>query len=156
MKSYIKISFCTAFILLCWESSGQENVQSDSKENIHPNHISLDSFPTNMPINFLEGWGGMTIAVNEMPAGTDLGPLLKGLKNDSCQVPHWGYVIKGTIRLKYDDGKEEVLRAEDIFYMRPGHIAYIEEDAKMMDFSPQEEFKALVKTIEKNISELPK
>lgn len=37
----------------------------------------------------LTGYGGMTVAFNEKPAGTDMAPLLQGLKNNSCQCPHW-------------------------------------------------------------------
>jgi len=39
----------------------------------------------------LPGYGGMTIAFNEVPAGTDLTPLLEGLDNNSRHRPHWGY-----------------------------------------------------------------
>ena len=28
----------------------------------------------------------------KMDAGTDIAPLLQGLKNDHCQAPHWGYL----------------------------------------------------------------
>ena len=34
-----------------------------------------------------------------VPAGTDFGPLLKGLPNDRCPCPHWGYVLKGRLRV---------------------------------------------------------
>jgi hypothetical protein len=43
----------------------------------------------------LSGCGGMTVAFNEIPAGTDFSPLLQGLKNNSCQCPHWGYIVEG-------------------------------------------------------------
>ena len=43
----------------------------------------------------IHGWGGMTVDMNAAPAGTDFTPLLEGLENDHCQVPHWGYVIEG-------------------------------------------------------------
>jgi hypothetical protein len=119
-------------------------------------HISIDSFPTNMMVNHLEDWGGMTVAVNSLPNGTDFAPLLTGLKNNSCQVPHWGYIIKGVVRLQYDNGKEVVLKAGDLFYMSPGHKAKVEEDLKMLDFSPQEEFKELVVHLEKKAAELKK
>ncbi len=42
----------------------------------------------------LPGYGGMTVAYNEIPAGTDFSPLLQGLKNNSCHCPHWGYVVE--------------------------------------------------------------
>ncbi|MEO5601979.1 MAG: hypothetical protein ABIR06_13750 [Cyclobacteriaceae bacterium] len=66
-------------------------------------------------INHINGWGDMSVAVNSFPAGTDLAPLLIGLKNNSCQVPHWGYLLKGAVRLIYDDGTEVLLKEGDIF-----------------------------------------
>ncbi len=57
-------------------------------------HISKDNFPKGNIINMVNGWGGMTVAINEPMAGTDFTPILKGLKDDLCQVPHWGYLEK--------------------------------------------------------------
>ncbi len=57
------------------------------------------------------GYGGMTIGYSEIPAGTDLKPLLQGLENDSCHCPHWGYMLEGTIRMMYDDGSDEAHQA---------------------------------------------
>jgi len=47
--------------------------------------------------------------------------LLKGLPDDRCQCPHWGYVVKGTFTVRFAD-REEVYEAGDAFYMPPGHI----------------------------------
>jgi hypothetical protein len=44
-----------------------------------------------------------------MPASTDATPLLKGLPDHRCPAPHWGYVIKGQVRVIYAD-HQEVLR----------------------------------------------
>ena len=54
----------------------------------------------------LPGLGGMTVAFNEIPAGTDFSSMLQGLKNNSCHCPHWGYVVGGSLLVKYDDGTE--------------------------------------------------
>ena len=43
-------------------------------------------------------WGTMRVALVSVPAGTDFGPLLKGLPNDRCQSSHWGYVIEQLIK----------------------------------------------------------
>ena len=101
----------------------------------------------------LSGWGGMTVAFNEMPAGTDVSPLLQGLKNNSCQCPHWGYVLEGEILMKYDDGQEESLHAGDVFYMQPGHTAIVQKDVKLIDFSPEQEFKEVMDHIAKKMAE---
>ncbi|MEO8111424.1 MAG: cupin domain-containing protein [Ginsengibacter sp.] len=101
----------------------------------------------------LPGWGGMTVAFNEMPAGTDLAPLLQGLKNNSCQCPHWGYILEGEMLVKYDDGTEEKLQAGDVFYMQPGHIPIVVKDVKLVDFSPERELKEVMDHAAKKMAE---
>ena len=158
MKKYILILSLCVFVLSPFLGFTQQKKNSGKPKSwpIEEKHISMDSFPTNMMVNHLEGWGGMTVAVNSMPAGADIAPLLMGLKNNSCQVPHCGYIIKGSLRLQYDDGKEVVLKAGDLFYMSPGHKAKAEEDLKLLDFSPQDEFKELLVHLEKKIAEQKK
>ena len=101
----------------------------------------------------LPGWGGMTVAFNEIPAGTDMSPLLKGLKNDSCQCPHWGYILEGELLMKYDDETEERLSAGDVFYMQPGHTAIANQDTKLIDFSPETELKEVMDHVAKKMAE---
>ena len=155
MKPTAMIWLLAAFLFISFNSDAQttreKTTATKSGEN-KEQHISLDNFPKTMVINHLDGWGGMTIAVNELPAGTDFTPLLQGLKNNSCQVPHWGYILKGKIRLKYDDGTEVVLKAGDLFYMSPGHKAKVEEDLKLIDFSPEKEMNELIKHVEQKIA----
>ncbi len=102
------------------------------------------------------GWGGMAVAFNEMPAGTDIAPLLQGLKNNSCQCPHWGYILEGDILIRYDDGQEENLRSGDVFYMQPGHTAIVINDVKLIDFSPEKELKEVMDHIAKKMAEFSK
>ena len=101
----------------------------------------------------LPGWGGMTVAFNEIPAGTDMSPLLKGLRNDSCQCPHWGYIVEGELLLKYDDGSEERLTTGDVFYMQPGHTAIANKDTKLIDFSPEKELEEVMGHIARKMQE---
>ena len=153
MKSNL---FLVALLLALLSYSSVLGQQKKSGKGSLPKqqHIAIDSFPSNHLINFIPGWGNMAVAVNAMPAGTDLGPLLVGLKNNSCQVPHWGYIIKGSMRLKYDSGEEVFLKAGDLFYMAPGHTGKVEEDLKLLDFSPQEDFAKLVSHLEKKVAEM--
>jgi len=83
--------------------------------------------------------GGMNCAYAEFGAGIDLAPLLRGLPDDMCPCPHWGYVTKGSIRVRYVDGAEEVLRAGDVFYLPAGHSVLFEEDSAFVEFSPERE-----------------
>ncbi len=124
--------------------------QSDVK------HIAIDDFPKDMVINNISGWGNMTVAVNEMPAGTDFDILLEGLKDNMCPSPHWGYIIKGVLKMKYADGTEQILKEGDLFYMPPGHSGVVVEDLKMMDFSPSKPMAKVVSHIEYKVAEMSK
>ena len=104
----------------------------------------------------IPGYGGMTVGYSEMPAGTDMTPLLQGLENDSCHCPHWGYMIEGAIRMKYDDGTEEVINTGDVFYLQPGHTAIVEKDMKFLDFSPEKEINEVMEHIGKKMAEMSK
>jgi hypothetical protein len=96
-------------------------------------------------------WGGFRALINWLPAGTDLSPLLKGLPNDLCPCPHWGYMIKGRIRITYAD-REEILQAGDLFYLPPGHTPLVEEDCEFVEFSRPEEYQPVVEHVERAIA----
>lgn len=86
-------------------------------------------------------------------AQTRLFSFVARLQNDSCHCPHWGYVVEGALRVKYDDGKEEVLNAGDAFYLPAGHTAVVEKDLKFLEFSPEKEFKEVMDHIAKKVAE---
>jgi hypothetical protein len=80
-------------------------------------------------------WDGMRLVILKVPAGTDFGPLLKGLPDDRCPSPHWGYVLKGRLRID-QGGAEEVIQAGDTFYLPAGHTGVAEEDFECVELSP--------------------
>jgi hypothetical protein len=80
-------------------------------------------------------WGEMRVALVSVPAGTDFSPLLKGLPNDRCQGPHWGYVLKGRLRIQYAQG-EEVISGGDFYYLPPDHTGIAEEDTDFLEVVP--------------------
>jgi hypothetical protein len=47
---------------------------------------------------------------------------------DSCQVPHVGYVLSGSMTVRMDDGDEHTYRPGEAFNMPPGHDAWTEGD----------------------------
>lgn len=85
------------------------------------------------------GFGMMSGEYFSLGAGTDIAPLLQGLKGDMCQSPHWGYVIQGELTVSYADGTDEVIRGGDLFYWPPGHSVKVGADAEVILFSPQHE-----------------
>ncbi len=117
-------------------------------------HVHLDDFPSDQVLPVINGWGGMAVDINKAKAGTDFTPLLMGLENDHCQVPHWGYVIEGSIKIMYEDGSKEVFSKGEAFFMRPGHTAVVIEDLFLVSFSPEKAMDELIKHIETRVDEL--
>ena len=95
-------------------------------------------------------WGGMAVGVVEVRQNLDAAPLLKGLPDDRCQLPHWGYVIKGRFRCKFAD-HEEVYNAGDVYFIPPGHTPVLEEGLVYVEFSPAEEVAKQSEVIGRNL-----
>ena len=69
-------------------------------------------------------------------------PLMKGLPDDMCQCPHWGYVLRGKVVFRYADHDEEYEEG-DAFYTPPGHIPVKHEPgSEVLMFSPADELQA--------------
>ncbi|MCU1659078.1 MAG: hypothetical protein JWO57_3734 [Pseudonocardiales bacterium] len=58
---------------------------------------------------------------------------------DTCQTRHLGYLIRGTMQVRMDDGTEMTMRAGDLFDLPAGHDAWVvgDEPAEMVDYSPE-------------------
>ena len=80
----------------------------------------------------------------------DSTPLLKGLPNDQCHCPHWGYVLKGRVTFTVD-GRDEVLEPGDAFYVPPGHLQRAEAGTEYLQFSPAKEMAEVEQQIMKNM-----
>lgn len=95
-------------------------------------------------------WGGQTIEFGRFRETIDPAPLFKGLPDDRCQCPHWGYVIKGRLRFRYG-AHEEVYEAGDAYYAPPGHLAVLEEGVEYVEFSPSHELAKTMEVVERNM-----
>jgi hypothetical protein len=106
-----------------------------------PVKINIPGAVARQQIDFgdAKGYGKMAGEYFSLGAGTDIAPLLKGLKNDLCQSPHWGYLIEGEITVTYQNGSEEVVTTGDLFYWPPGHTVRVGKNAEVILFSPQHE-----------------
>lgn len=87
--------------------------------------------------------GDMTVAFAKFPKGTDMAPAVKGLPDDLCQCPHWGYLFKGRLKMQTKHG-DEIYEAGQAFYWAPGHAPEALEDCEYMDFSPTKEFNEVI------------
>src|SRR5215468_6611171 len=50
---------------------------------------------------------GYRIGFTTFHADVDGTPLMKGLLDDMCQCPHWGYVLRGKVAFRFADHDEE-------------------------------------------------
>ena len=63
--------------------------------------------------------GGYTVAFEKYTADADLSEFFKGLPDDQCQAPHWGYVLAGKVTFKTSSG-EETFETGDAYYVPAG------------------------------------
>ena len=90
------------------------------------------------------GYGPISGEYFSLGAGTDIAPLLQGLKDDLCQSPHWGYLLQGDLVVTFADGTNENVLAGDLFYWPPGHTVRVTEDAEVILFSPEREHSEVI------------
>ena len=96
---------------------------------------------------------GYAINFTTFRATVDGAPLLKGLPNDQCHCPHWGYVTRGEVSFVFD-GIEEIYKAGDAFYVPPGHTPAATADSEMVLFSPAKELAETQAVMERNMKVL--
>lgn len=93
--------------------------------------------------------GGYTVGFETFTEELDLTPRLKGLPDDRCQSPHWGYVVRGKLTYKIRD-REEVIEGGEAFYVPPGHTLIADAGTEFVFFSPTTEWQQTVERIAKN------
>ncbi len=96
--------------------------------------------------------GDWRVAFESMPASfpPDASPF-KGLPDDRCQCRHLGYVVKGSFRVTYLDGREEIVRAGEAYVLDPGHFVQTIEPTEVVEFSPREEHDRTMAAVAQNI-----
>lgn len=75
--------------------------------------------------------GGYTVALERYSAEADLAELFKGLPDDRCQAPHWGYVLTGKV----------TFRTAPVLYA----------GAEVVEFSPTDELQRTFDVVTKNM-----
>lgn len=130
------------------ERSGYE-AQEKQRQTARAEKMALKDFPTTMAFNHIPHWGGMTVAVNTFPTGMDFDPVLKGLPNDRCAAPHWGYLFKGEMELTHADGSRQTLKEGDLYYMPAGHTGKVIREAQLLEFGPDAPMHQVASHVEK-------
>jgi hypothetical protein len=79
--------------------------------------------------------GGYSVCFESHGADADLAGLFRGLPDDRCQLPRWGYVLRGRVGFRFSD-REETYEAGDAYYVPPGHTPVHHAGAEIVEFSP--------------------
>jgi hypothetical protein len=101
-----------------------------------------------------EELGGYTVGFETFRDDADATPLFKGLPDDRCQSPHWGYIAKGRVTFRFAD-RDEVYEAGDAYYAPPGHIPVIESGTEIIEFSPTGEYEHTMQVVAQNLAAMP-
>jgi hypothetical protein len=93
--------------------------------------------------------GGYSVCFERHTADADLAALFRGLPDDRCQLPRWGYVLKGMITFRFA-AREETYVAGDAYYVPPGHTPIHYAGAEVVEFSPTDELGATIGVVMEN------
>jgi hypothetical protein len=93
---------------------------------------------------------GYTIGFERYTDHADLTPFFKGLLDDRCQSPHWGYVVKGKLVYHTAGGDIEVTDGQ-AYYVGPGHTPEIYPDTEIVEFSPTAQLQQTMEVVTKNM-----
>jgi hypothetical protein len=95
--------------------------------------------------------GGYTVGFETFREDADAAPIFRGLPDDRCQCPHWGYVIAGRLTLRYAD-HDEVYQAGDAYVAPPGHLPLVTAGTEVVEFSPTEELARTMEVAARNMA----
>jgi mannose-6-phosphate isomerase-like protein (cupin superfamily) len=96
---------------------------------------------------------GYTVNFVSIRQDHDLAPMLSGLPGGRCPCPHWGYVLKGRMTVRYAD-HEEVCETGDAFYMPPGHTPAAEAGTEFIQISPSDQLQEVEAAVVKAMQQM--
>ena len=95
-------------------------------------------------------WGGITVAFEHATKGQDASAMVKGLPDDRCQAPHWGYLFTGEVTVDYGDRSETIV-AGQAYYIAPGHRITFAADSDALEFTPTAELEKTFAAVRRNV-----
>ena len=94
-----------------------------------------------------DGW---TVAFERYSMDADLEPFFRGLPDDRCQCPHFGYVLAGRVTFRFAD-REETYEAGDAYYAPPGHTPVMSDGTEVVEFSDTAELERTMEVVSRNM-----
>jgi hypothetical protein len=96
---------------------------------------------------------GYEFAFIDLHEESDMAGLLKGLPDDRCSCPHWGYVMSGQLTFTFAE-HVEVFEAGDAYYVGPGHTPAMAAGTQVLMISPEEQAAEVNAVIQSNLAAL--
>ena len=94
--------------------------------------------------------GGYSVCFEKHTANAELADLFRGLPEDRCPLPRWGYVLSGTVTFVFPD-HEETFEAGDAYYVPPGHVPLHHAGTEIMEFSPTDVLQQTIQVVRSNL-----
>ena len=104
-------------------------------------------------VSSMEELDGYVVEFTTFREDADGTPVFKGLPDDRCQSPHWGYVLRGRLTFRYPD-HDEIYDAGDAYYAPPGHVPVATADTETVEFSPTEAYRRTAAVVAANAAAL--
>ncbi len=119
--------------------------------------ISKQTAPHEHDLGVMVGHYGQldayTVGFETFREDADATPLFRGLPDDRCQSPHWGYVVSGQVTFRFAD-REEVYAAGDAYYAPAGHVPVVAAGTELVEFSPTAEYEQTMEVVGRNLAAL--
>jgi len=113
-------------------------------------HLLRDGIPVTASRSGYEGrfigWGGFIVAFEKWTEDLDETIMFKDLAEGLCPCPHWGFLFKGKMTVRYKD-HDETITAGEAYYLKPGHNSIISAGTESMEVSPKREYEEAIKAI---------
>jgi hypothetical protein len=95
--------------------------------------------------------GGYTVGFEAFRQDMDAAAVFRGLPDDRCQCEHLGYVVAGTLTLRYAD-HAEVYEAGDAYVAAPGHVPAMAAGTQVVEFTPADDFARTMAVVSANVA----
>ena len=117
--------------------------------------VSKETASGRISLDGLDVWqehfdGGYSVCFESHSADVDLAELFRGLPDDRCQTPRFGYVVAGAMTFRFAD-HEEKYEAGEAYYVPPGHTPVHHAGAEIVEFSPTDELARTMAVVMENL-----
>jgi len=94
--------------------------------------------------------GGYSVCLESHTGDADLAALFRGLPDDRCQLPRWGYVLRCKVTFRFAE-REESFQAGDAYYVPPGHTPVHHAGTTIVEFSPTDVLRQTMPVVMDNL-----